>query len=141
MKTKTAHRPVNRNAGRRNRKLHAEKMRMPARTAVIVVLLSTVGFFYLLFCTRTEALGQQIKSEEDALEALRRKVAGEEVRWNDMIGPRSLRAALQRHQLTMAWPRPDQVVHIRDLALWESNAGQMNVYGRLDAAPGRNTMP
>ncbi len=125
----------------RNRKHHAERLKLPAGTALGIVALAALGLTYLLFCTSTEAVAQQIKAEEQTLEDLRRKVAAEEVRWNDMIGPRSLRNALARHGLNMTWPRPDQTVHIRDLALWESNDGQLNVYGRLDAAAGRASMP
>lgn len=133
MKKKTRSRkPQRRAPGKRNKKLQAEGLRMPATVSLLVVMLFSVGLFYLWFCSRTEALARQIKIEEQSLEELRRQVAGEEVRWNGFIGPRNLRATLKSHRLDMDWPQPGQVVHIRDMALWESNAGEMNVLGRLD---------
>ncbi|MDF3130207.1 hypothetical protein P0Y35_13450 [Kiritimatiellaeota bacterium B1221] len=133
MKKKTTARKKTRRApGKRNKKLQAEGFRMPASVSLLVVMVFGVGLLYLWCCSRTEALGRQIKSEEQALEDLRRQVAGEEVRWNGLIGPRNLRAALKTHKLNMNWPRPDQVMHIRDMALWESTAGELNVLGSLD---------
>jgi|GEM_PF-1257262 len=133
MKKKTTRRPPSRRApGRRNRKLQAEGLRMPATVSLGVVFLFGLALFYLWFCSRTEALSNQIRIEEANLSDLREKVAAEEVRWNDMIGPRNLREALAAHRLDMDWPRPDQVVHIRDMGLWESNSGELNVVGRLD---------
>lgn len=125
--------PARRGApGRKNKKLHAEGFRMPATVSLFVVLFFGLGLFYLWFSSRTEALARQIKIEEQALDDLRRQVAGEEVRWNELVGPRNLQAALDAQGLKMDWPRSDQVVHIRDMALWESNAGELNVVTRLD---------
>lgn len=121
----------------RNRKLHAEGFRMPATFSLLMVLVFGVGLSYLWLSSRTEALARQIKLEEQGLEDLRRQVAAEEVRWNDLIGPRNLRRALARHQLTMDWPDPDQVIHIRDMALWESTGGEMNVMTRVETATRR----
>jgi hypothetical protein len=109
---------------------------MPATVSLLVVMVFGLGLFFLWFSSRTEALGRQIKIEEQALDDLRRQVAGEEVRWNDLVGPRNLQSALASHRLTMDWPRPDQVIHIRDMVLWESNAGQLNVVGHLDRSSG-----
>jgi len=128
-----------RNAARRrskNKKLNVEGFRMPATFSLLMVLVFSVGLTYLWLCSRNEALGGQIKMEEQGLEDLRRQVAAEEVRWNDLVGPRNLRRALTRHQLTMNWPEPAQVVHIRDMALWDSTSGELNVVGRVDH-PGR----
>ncbi len=118
--------------GRKNKKLHAEGFRMPATLSLFMVLVFGLGLFYLWFSSRTEALGRQIKIEEQSLDTLRRQVAGEEVRWNELISPRNLQAALTSQRLQMDWPRSDQVIHIRDMALWEANAGQLNVVGHLD---------
>ncbi len=126
---------------RRNRKLQAQGFLFPARVASALVVLTTFALAYLWLCGSTEALSKQIKEEERELDQLRRKVAHEEVLWNDMIGPRSLRLALRKHQLDMNWPRHDQVIHIRDMALWEANSGQLNVYGRLDASSGGVGVP
>ncbi len=137
MKKKTRSRTTSRRTpGKRNKKLQAEGLRMPATLSLLVVLLFGVGLFYLWFCSRTEALARQIKIEEQVLDDLRRQAAAEEVRWNGLIGPRNLRAALKAHKLEMNWPRQDQVVHIRDMALWESNAVEMNVLGQLDQERG-----
>lgn len=127
--------PSRRTPGRRNKKLRAEGFRMPATVSLLVVGLFGVGLFYLWFCSRTQALAEQIKIEEGQLDELRERVANEEVRWNDMVGPRRLRSALAAHKLDMDWPRPDQVVHIRDMALWEGNAGELNVVTRMDREP------
>lgn len=136
MKKKTRSRTTQRRApGKRNKKLQAEGLRMPATLSLLVVLLFGVGLFYLWFCSRTEALAGQIKIEEQQLDDLRRQAAAEEVRWNTLIGPHNLRSALKAHRLEMNWPRQDQVVHIRDMALWESNAGELNVLGQLEQPP------
>ncbi|WFB37341.1 hypothetical protein P3T73_06150 [Kiritimatiellota bacterium B12222] len=133
MKKKTRSRSTTRRSpGKKNKKLQAEGFRMPATISLLVVLLFSVGLFYLWFCSHTEALARQISVEEDQLAELRRTVAGEEVRWNGLVGPRNLRAALKAHRLDMNWPQPEQVVHIRDMALWESNAGELNVVTRVD---------
>lgn len=116
----------------KNRKLHAEGFRMPATFSLLMVLVFGVGLSYLWLCSRTEALARQIKLEEEGLEEVRQQVAVEEVRWNDLMGPRNLRRALKEHNLTMRWPEPDQVIHIRDMALWESTGGELNVVSRLD---------
>lgn len=120
----------------RNRKLQTQGFRMPMRSALIAVLLGAGGIFYLLLCSRTEALARQIKTEEHELEQLRRRVAGEEVRWNDMISPRNLQAALRANNLNMGLPRHDQVIHIRDMALWESGHGERTMVSRLDSNRG-----
>jgi len=133
MKKKSPSRKTKRRTpGKRNKKLQAEGFRMPATVSLLGVLLFAIALFYVLFSSRTEALARQIKIEEQALEDLRRQVAGEEVRWNGLIGPRNLNLALKAHGLEMNWPRPDQVLHIRDMALWESNAGELNVLGQVD---------
>lgn len=121
-----------RSPGRKNRKLRAQGFQLPMRTAVGIVILACAGIFYLLLCTRTEALGRQIRQEEDDLAQLRRRVASEELRWNDMVGPRSLQATLRRHNLNMNWPRPDQVVHIRELPLWIAGGGHRELYTLVD---------
>ncbi|MGA0332537.1 MAG: hypothetical protein ACO3N7_06260 [Kiritimatiellia bacterium] len=131
-KKKTSRSPARRTPGKRNKKLQAEGFRMPATLSLLGVLLFAIALFFVLFSSRTEALARQIKIEEQALEDLKRKVAGEEVRWNGLIGPRNLSLALKNHGLEMNWPRPNQVVHIRDMALWESNAGELNVLSRVD---------
>lgn len=130
-KKQTTRRP-RRPVGRRNRKLKAQGFRLPMRTAVSCVVLVCAGVFYLLLCTRVVAMGQQIRDEERELEQLRRQVAREEVRWNDMLGPRSLQAALQRHNLDMRWPEPHQVVHVRDFQLWLAGQGQPEVLTRME---------
>jgi hypothetical protein len=126
---------------RRNRKLQSQGFLFPAREASLLVVLTAFALGYLWLCSSTEALSKQIKVEEHELEQLRRKVAHEEVLWNDMIGPRSLRLALRKHNLDMNWPRNNQVIHIRDMALWEANGGQLNVYGQLDPQSGGVDVP
>jgi hypothetical protein len=93
---------------------------MPATFSLIAVLVFGLGISYLWLCSRNEALARKIKEEEQALEDLRRQVAAEEVRWSDLIGPRNLRRSLAKHGLQMKYPDPNRVVHIRDMALWES---------------------
>jgi len=124
----------------KNKKLQAEGFRMPATFSLVVALGFGLGLFFLWFSSRTEALARQIQIEERELADVRRQVAGEEVRWNDLRGPRNLRAALQRHNLNMDVPRPDQIIHIRDMALWESTGGEMNVIGRMDREQGASTL-
>lgn len=137
MKKNTTKRTNSRRApGRRNKKLQAEGFRMPAGVSLLIVMVFGVGLSYLWCCSRTEALARQIKIEEQDLEDLKRQVAAEEVRWNGLIGPRNLRTALKNHKLDMNWPRPDQVIHIRDMALWESAPGKMNVVSRVDRSDG-----
>jgi hypothetical protein len=121
-----------RTSGARNRKLQVEPARMPGPLTLLAALLFVVGLMFLWFSSRAEALSAQIKIEEQQLEDLRRQVAGEERRWSDLIGPRRLREALQAHRLNMDWPRPEQVIHIRDLALWRANAGELQALTRTE---------
>ena len=106
---------------------------MPATFSLFAVLVFGLGISYLWLCSRNEALARQIKVEEQDLEDLRRQVAAEEVRWSDLIGPRNLRRALSQHGLNMKHPDPSRVVHIRDMALWESTGVESSaVVGQLD---------
>jgi hypothetical protein len=122
--------------GSRNKVLHTRRVRLPIGWTLMLAMLVVGAVAYLLLCTRTEALGRQIRAEELEIEQLRRRVASEEVRWSEMIGPRRLEEALRRHRLVMNYPAAHQIVHIRDMALWESGQGPVEMVGQLDRADG-----
>ncbi len=129
---KTQSKTRRRSSSNRNRKLKAEARPLPTRSVLVCSSIVCMALAYLWLSSRTEALAQQIKVEENALTDLRRDVAAEEVRWNDMIGPRNLKLALKENNLNMDWPKPEQVLHIRDMALWESGRGNLNHYSSVD---------
>lgn len=142
MKKRTKTRSTKRRTtGRRNRKLKTEGFRMPATLSLVLVLSFVVGGFYVWVGSKTEALAQQIKEEEQELKMLRQQVASSAARWSEMTGPRQLQNALARHNLQMNWPRADQIVQIRDMALWESNSTGMDVFTRVDRERERVNVP
>jgi hypothetical protein len=140
MKAKTRKR-TRRSNGRRNRKLQAEGFRMPATLTLMLVLAFGVGLFYLWVCSRNEALARQIRAEETRLSELRQQVSSAGARWSEMTGPRRMKQALAKHNLSMDWPRADQIVQIQDMALWEGNAGELRAVGRLDRTSGGMQVP
>jgi hypothetical protein len=125
----------------RNRKQHAENIRMPGRVTFLMLLGFCVGIFYLWVCSRNEALAREIKQEEARLEQLGQQVSSAGARWSEMTGLRQLQQALARHQIQMDWPRANQIIQIRDMALWEENDGQLQVVGRLDDPRGELRIP
>lgn len=142
---RAAGRSVGRSAGRkpgsRNKVLHTRRVRMPMGWTLLLAMLVVSAVAYLLMCTRTEALGRQIKAEELEIEQLRRRVASEEVRWSEMIGPRRLEEALRKHRLVMNYPAAHQIVHVRDMAMWESGQGPVDMVGQLDRFDGGRMLP
>lgn len=130
-----------RKPGSRNKVLHTQRVRLPMRWTLSLVMLVVSAVAYLLLCTRTEALGRQIKAEELEIEQLRRRVASEEVRWSEMIGPRRLEEALRKHRLVMGYPAAHQILHVRDMALWESGQGPVEMVGRLERGDGGRMLP
>jgi len=142
MKKRTKTRSTKRRTpGRRNRKLKTEGFRMPATLSLVLVMSFMVGGFYIWVGSKTEALAQQIKEEEQELKVLRQQVASAAARWSEMTGPRRLQAALAQHNLEMNWPRGDQIVQIRDMALWESNTSSLDVFTRVDRDRERLNVP
>ncbi len=114
---------------------------MPATLSLVLVMSFMVGGFYIWVGSKTEALAQQIKEEEQELKVLRQQVASAAARWSEMTGPRRLQAALEKHDLEMNWPRADQIVQIRDMALWESNSSSLDVFTRVDRDRERLNVP
>lgn len=125
-----------RKPGSRNKVLNTRRVRLPMSWMVMLTLIVVSVFAYLFLCTTTERLANQIKEEEQEIEQLRRRVASEEVRWSEMIGPRRLREALRKHNLVMEYPTAGQVVHIRDMAMWESGQGPVEMMGRVERLDG-----
>lgn len=134
-------RTAGRKPGSRNKVLHTQRVRLPMGWTLLLVSLVVSAVAYLLLCTRTEALGRQIKAEELEIEQLRRRVASEEVRWSEMIGPRRLEEALRKQRLVMTYPAAHQIVHVRDMAMWESGQGSSSLVGRLDRDDGGRMRP
>lgn len=129
-------RTAGRKPGSRNKVLHTRRVRLPMGWSLLLVMFVVSAVAYLFLCTTTEALGRQIKEEEQQIEQLRRRVASEEVRWSEMIGPRRLEEALRKHRLVMNYPANHQIVHVRDMAMWESGQGSSDMIGQLDRRDG-----
>lgn len=138
---RTTGRKHGRKPGSRNKVLHTRRVRLPMTWMVFLTMGVVSVFAYLFLCTTTERLANQIKSEEQAIEQLRRRVASEEVRWSEMVGPRRLEEALRRHGLVMNYPARHQIVHVRDMAMWESGQGTMEMVGHLDRFEGGRARP
>ncbi len=134
-------RKAGRKPGSRNKVLHTQRVRLPMGWMVLLTMLVVSVFAYLFLCTTTERLANQIKEEEQEIEQLRRRVASEEVRWSEMVGPRRLEEALRKHRLVMNYPASHQIVHVRDMAMWESGQGPVEMVGRLDRLDGGSMRP
>ncbi len=134
--TRKTGRTTGRKPGSRNKVLHTRRVRLPMGWMVLLTMLVVSVFAYLFLCTTTERLANQIKAEEQEIEQLRRRVASEEVRWSEMVGPRRLEEALRKHRLVMNYPANHQIVHVRDMAMWESGQGTADMIGQLDRFEG-----
>ena len=95
---------------RRRRRAHVSVLHIPF--AGIVVLVCAVGLLYVWLGCRCEFLGQDIKDLEVQIIELKEKGITEECKWARMKSPVSIEQALKRHNLSMTWPRPNQVVRL-----------------------------
>lgn len=99
---------------KKNRKLDV-KLDFPVPLAIVLLIASTLALGYLTIVTRCEALGRDLRELETTLDEYQRRLSNEQYRWSQTIAPASLKAALSRNNLYMAWPQPNQVVRM-DLA-------------------------
>lgn len=131
----------NRGRSRPNKRLQSQGFVFPARMASVLTVLTVLCLSYLWLCSSCESLGGKIKVAEFSLEEVSKKVMTEEYKWSDLIAPANMEKALRKHNLAMTWPRPDQVVHIRDMALWKASGGHLNDYTQLEERRRMGTRP
>lgn len=87
-------------------------MLLPAPLAglAIVILTCAVGRVWLK--SRCNRIGKEIQVLETERKKLRNQFVNEKCRWTRMKSPRSIEAALARHNINMALPRNDQIVWV-----------------------------
>ena len=112
----------------RNRKKKMEGRNLPVRFTVVVALLAAAGLAYVEIWSRGNTLEGEIKVLEKQVADAEQRCAQEESKWVQMKAPRNLEAALARHKIAMAYPRPDQIVHVD---VTEKRGRELAVAGKI----------
>lgn len=121
---------------RKNKRLQAQGMNIPVGLSAMILVLTILTLSSLWISSGNDGLASKIELKKVELKNLRGEVNEEEARWNNLISSSRIHQAMAKHDLQMTWPRPEQVVHVRDMNLWVANEGRVNVYGRLDEPRG-----
>ena len=107
----------------RNRKNHAAALRfVPALKALILCLLlgaSSVGF--VLQKNKIVQLGRQIRDREIRLEKLKWENMLLQAQLAELLSPPKLQERLERFQLDLALPQPDQRIWLAEPTLNNNN--------------------
>jgi hypothetical protein len=103
---------MRRRKNRTNRRGRQEGHNLPLRLAGCVVLGAATGLAHVELWSRASTLNGEIKVLERQLADAEQQRMNEESRWVQMKAPHNLEAALARHHIAMAYPRPDQIVRI-----------------------------
>jgi len=99
---------------RRNRKRKVEAAALPAPFAGFIVFAVVCGLVYVWLDCRCEAVGRRLKQAENRRTELNKTLMNEEYRWVQTRSPANIERSLARYGIKMSWPRPDQIVRIRD---------------------------
>ncbi len=84
----------------------------PVLLANILVLVAVMGLSYMWLCSRCDALGKEIKSQEAALADAQKRLVSEQDRWSTITAPANLERAIRRHGLGMVLPENNRVVEV-----------------------------
>lgn len=98
---------------RRNKK-KLETRIVPMFLVGLVVMGVTFALCWVWLDCRCDAVGEQLESLERANAELNRTLLHEQCRWTRVKAPASIDEALIRHRVSMAWPRRDQIVWLRE---------------------------
>lgn len=98
---------------RRNRKKSQEGFVFPVPLATLLVVVAGLALFFVCLKSKTEGLGQEIKTLEARRDQLRQDVVKEQCEWARMLAPSSIEQSLKMHGLVMTWPNRDQIVRVR----------------------------
>jgi len=114
---------------RKNRKrTKREGVAFPVPFVGIFVLLVSLGLVYVWLDCQCDAFGSVIKSLEIERQDLRKKAGLAQYRWTQLKSPRSLDAALARHNMRMSTPQSDQIVKLDQAAASDSHVVQTTAY-------------
>lgn len=97
---------------RRNKKKRVEGVGFPVPVAGLFIAVAIFGLGYVWLCCQCEALGRDLKGLEVEQSELNKQRLNEEYRWTRLKAPKSIEAALSRHNIKMGWPQRDQLVRI-----------------------------
>lgn len=86
----------------------------PVPFAGLAVLIASFALGYVWLGCRCEAMGKELKRLEVRKEELSKKCLTEEYNWTRTKSPQNLERALERCNIIMSWPRPDQVVRLSE---------------------------
>ncbi|MBM4148597.1 MAG: hypothetical protein FJ224_06095 [Lentisphaerae bacterium] len=99
---------------KRNRKRKVENVSLPMPLAALVVFIVACALLYVWLDCRCQAVGRQLRQLENRRTELNRVVLNEEYKWVQTKAPSNIERTLARFGVSMSWPRPGQVVRIRD---------------------------
>jgi hypothetical protein len=99
---------------RRNRKRKVEAVALPAPFAGLIVFVVVCALAYVWLDCRGEATGRLLKQAEVRQAELKKTLSNEEYKWVQTRSPANIERSLARYGIAMSWPRPDQIVRIRD---------------------------
>ncbi len=99
---------------RKKKKMKKNQVQVPfpMLLANVLVLVVVLGLSYMRICSRCDALGKEIKSKENQLSVVRKKLENEQDRWSSITSPRNLERAIAKHRLDMVWPRDAQTIEV-----------------------------
>jgi hypothetical protein len=99
---------------RRNRKRKVETAALPAPFTGFMVFAVVCGLVYVWLDCRCEAVGRRLKQAESRRTELNKTLMNEENNWVQARSPANIERSLARYGMKMSWPRPEQIVRIRD---------------------------
>ncbi len=97
---------------RNRRKFPTDGFVLPLSFTTLVTVLVLLALGCVWIESRCGHLGRELRRLEKEKSELTRRCLAEESIWARMRSPLHLDRALTRHGLTMAWPRPDQIVRL-----------------------------
>ncbi len=125
--------------GSGSRRLRSQRPSLPGVAVGLITLVVTLAVFYLWLQLRCDAIGRQMKDLEVRQAQLNKALLNEEIRWTRMKAPANLECALLRHGIRMAWPRPDQIVRLPDVAPHDPSLRLQSAMASL-GSPGRDVV-
>ena len=94
------------------RKFRVNRALVPAQLITLGVMAVALIVGYLWLGNRCDALGKELLRLEAEKAELTKRYMYEENNWTRMKSPQNIEKSLAKHNLVMAWPRPDQIVRL-----------------------------
>ena len=101
-------------AKRKKKKMKKNHVQVPfpVLLANVLVLVAVLGLSYMWLCARCDALGKEIKSLENELNAAQKCLVQAQDHWSTMTSPQNLQRAINNHRLKMSMPGEAQIVRV-----------------------------